>query len=209
MLKIPDLQEAEAIFKEAGELNPGDWIKHSRYVAVAARLISSRCPDMDEEASYILGLLHDIGRYLGTNGLKHIIEGYRFLSGKGYDDCARICMTHSFPYKDINSVYGQWNCSREETAEIEAYITRIEYDEYDKLIQLCDSLALPSGFCLLEKRFVNTAIKSGINSLIVLKWKAVLDIKRRFDLKAGCPIYGLLPDVVKNTFEAGLQQSAG
>ena len=25
------------------------------------------------------------------------------------------------------------------------------YDDYDRLVQLCDALAMPSGFCLLER----------------------------------------------------------
>lgn len=41
---------------------------------------------------------------------------------------------------------------------MEHFVKNAVYDDYDRLVQLCDSLALPSGFCLLEKRFVDVAL---------------------------------------------------
>ena len=38
---------------------------------------------------------------------------------------------------------------------METFVKNAVYDDYDRLVQLCDALALPSGFCLLEKRFVD------------------------------------------------------
>jgi hypothetical protein len=192
--------EAEAILEEAEKLNPGVWIQHSRNVAVAAKLIASKNSKLDEEKAYILGLLHDIGRRKYLKGMEHVLEGYNFLMEKGYDEVARICMTHTFPSKDVYAIYGEWNCSEEDVKTVEEYINSVEYDEYDLLIQLCDSLVLPEGFTLIEKRFVGTALKSGINSLILCKWRVVLEIKKYFENKMGCSIYGLLPNVIENTF---------
>jgi len=199
-LKIPDLQQAEELLEEAKALNPGVWINHSIYVAKAARLISERCPDMDETVAYILGLLHDIGRRTGATGMRHVIDGYLFLMEKGFADAARICMTHTFSFKDIQAIYGKWNCSAEELIIIQDYIKKVTYDDYDLLIQLCDSLALPVGFCLLEKRFVDTALKYGTNNLTVAKWKSVLELKDYFERKIGCSIYGILPNIIESTF---------
>lgn len=194
------LQKAEEIFEEASRINSGAWVKHSRNVAEAARFIASKDLDLYEEKAYIFGLLHDIGRHKYLNGMNHILEGYNFLMEKGYEEEARICMTHTFAFKDVNAIYGQWDSSEVEIKIVERYINSIQYNEYDLLIQLCDSLALPNGFALIEKRFVETALRVGINSLTLCKWRAVLNIKKYFEDKIGCPIYELLPDVIQNTF---------
>lgn len=199
-LNIPNLDQAEAFLEEATALNPGIWIRHSLYVARAAKLIAERCPDLDETAAYIIGLLHDIGRRTGAAGMRHVIDGYLFLLEKGYEDAARICMTHTFSCKDVQAIYGEWDCSDEELIIVKNYLDKVKYNDYDLLIQLCDSLVLPSGFTLLEKRFVETALKSGINHLTTAKWKSVLELKAYFERKTGTSIYRLLPDLVKNTF---------
>jgi len=195
-----NVEEAEAILEEAEKLNPGVWVGHSRNVAMAAKLIASKNSKLSEEKAYILGLLHDIGRRKYLRGMSHVLEGYNFLIEKGYEEAARICMTHTFPSKDVQAIYGEWNCSEAELKAVEKYINNIEYNEYDLLIQLCDSLVLPEGFTLIEKRFVETALKSGINNLILCRWRAILDIKKYFENKIGCSIYGLLPNIIENTF---------
>lgn len=195
-----ELQEAEEILKEGAILNPGLWVEHSRNVAKAAKLIASKSQKLDEEKAYILGLMHDIGRRKYLKGMNHVLEGYNFMSIKGYEEAARICMTHTFAYKDVNAIYGKWDCTGEEIKFVEEYIKNIEYDEYDLLIQLCDSLVLPNGFSLIEKRFVETALKSGINSFTLHKWKKVIEIKKHFEKEIGSSIYNLLPDVIENTF---------
>jgi hypothetical protein len=193
------LHKAEKIFEEASRINSGAWVKHSRNVAAAARVIARKDLELEEEKAYIFGLLHDIGRHKYLSGMNHILEGYNFLMEKGYEEAARICMTHTFAFKDVNAIYGKWD-SLEDMKIVEKYINSIRYNEYDLLIQLCDSLALPNGFALIEKRFVETALRSGINNLTLFKWKSVLNIKKYFEDKIGCPIYALLPNIVQNTF---------
>lgn len=63
----------------------------------------------------------------------------------GYDDAAKICLTHSFSIKDLNLYIGSIDVSEEDYREIERLLKSIKYDDYDRLIQLCDSIALPSG----------------------------------------------------------------
>ena len=64
-------------------------------------------------------------------------------------------------------------------------------------MQLSDALALPSGFCLLEKRFVDVALRYGIHPHTVDRWKKTLEIKTYFDDKTGGSVYRLLPGVTK------------
>ncbi len=94
MLPTPD--EAMRELKLAEELNPGPWVKHSVNTGIAARKIAEKIPSLDPEKAYTVGLLHDIGRRVGiVNIPTHIYEGYRYCMEKGWDEAARICMTHS------------------------------------------------------------------------------------------------------------------
>ena len=69
-------------------------------------------------------------------------------------------------------------------------------------MQLCDALALPTGFCWLEKRFVDVALRYGVHPATVDRWKTVLDIKAQFEKRMGCSIYDCLPGVVENSFRS-------
>lgn len=197
---VPDLILAEELLREAGELNPGEWVPHSRNVAYAARSIAERLAGLDSAVAYSLGLLHDIGRREGKTQIRHIIDGYRYLMGLGYEDAARICLTHSFPIQDIRTSSARWDCSPEETEFMKDFLSRIEYDDYDRLIQLCDGIATSSGFCLLEQRMVNVAMRHGVNEFTVEKWKARFKLKAEFERALGVSVYSLLPGVVEVTF---------
>lgn len=205
--KIPGRAQAEALLGEAGERNPGPWIEHSRRVAEAAQRIAERVPGMDGDAAYILGLLHDMGRREGVTGMRHVLDGYRYLSALGYEGAARINMTHSFANGDIREVFGEWDCSDEELAFIEGYLTRIEFDDYDRLIQLCDSLAMADGFVLMEKRMLDVAIRYGadvgVSAYSIRKWRKTFEVRADFERRMGCSVYDLLPGVVENTFKRG------
>ena len=203
-MKLPTLKEAKAILAEAEALNPGDWVGHSVVVARAAEAIATYHPDLDAYDAYIMGLLHDIGRREGVTGMRHIIDGHRFLRAKGFDDAARICLTHSFPVKDVRVAFGRWDCSEADRLFVKDYLEGIEYDEYDRLYQVCDALALPSGFCLIEKRLVDAGIRHGINEHVAPKWRATLDLQQHFEKRIGQSIYAVLPGVMENTF--GLEQ---
>ena len=94
---LPDTDEAMRELKLAEELNPGPWVKHSINVGIAAKKIAERIPSMNPEKAYITGLLHDIGRRVGIVDIPtHVYEGYRYCMEKGWDEAARICMTHSY-----------------------------------------------------------------------------------------------------------------
>ncbi|AFM40444.1 putative HD superfamily hydrolase involved in NAD metabolism [Desulfosporosinus acidiphilus SJ4] len=199
-MKIPSIKETKQLLYEAATLNSGPWVEHSILTAEAARNIASNHRNLDSEIAYILGYLHDIGRRYGMSYMRHIVDGYNFLSQMGYEDCARICLTHSFPLKNLQSYSGNNDCTAEESELIKRYISEINYSEYDELIQLCDALATPKGFCLLEKRLVDVALRYGVNDFTVLKWKSTFEIKDKFEKVIGRSIYDLLPGVKETTF---------
>jgi len=160
---VPSIIEAYLLLEEAEKLNPGLWTEHSKYAAEAAKLIAKQCPHLDSDKAFVLGLLHDIGRRCGKTWMRHAIDGYNFAMSKGYDILAQICITHSFDCKDIKTAFGEWDCTGDEYSFVKEYLENIEYDDYDKLIQLCDALALPKGFCLIEKRMIESTIRNGIH----------------------------------------------
>lgn len=196
---IPTLQEAEMFLKEAEKLNPGPWVQHSIYAGKAAQLIAENCEDMDSNTSLILGMLHDIGRKFGITGMRHIIDGYNFLIEKGFHKAAKVCITHSFNYKNIKSAIGKWDCTEDEYNFVKQYLENTRYDDYDKLIQLCDALAFIDGYCFIEKRMVEVALRYGVNKYTPLKWKSTFETKKYFEQKMGKSVYSILPGVVENT----------
>ena len=147
-------QTAELALREASQSNPGAWADHSRYVAEACKNIALHCKHLSADQAYLLGLLHDIGRYAGVSSERHLKE----------------------------------------------FVANAVYDDYDRLVQLCDALAMPTGFCLLEKRFVDVTIRYGIHPATIDRWKKILEIKQLFESEMGCSIYTLLPGVVENSF---------
>ncbi len=83
---------------------------------------------------------------------------------------------------------------------MEQFVKNAEYDDYDRLVQLGDALALPTGFCLLEKRFVDVTVRYGVHPWTIDRWKKIMEIKDMFEKKIGCSIYNLLPGVIENSF---------
>jgi hypothetical protein len=200
MERVPETKKAFEYIEQAKRMNPGDWIDHSFWTAKAAAIISSKIKGMNSEKSYVLGLLHDIGRRYGVTQMRHIIDGYNFMMEEGYSYVARISLTHSYPYQNFDAVFGVYDCSEDEKNFIRDFIDNIQFDDYDKLIQLCDSLALPTGFCILEQRFVDVALRYDVNDYTVPKWKAVMAIKEEIEEKIGDSIYKILPDIVENIY---------
>ena len=200
ILKVPSIEEAKIILEEGSKLNPGPWVDHSLNTGKAAQLIAKEDKDLDENTALVLGMLHDIGRRYGVTSMRHSIDGYNFAIEKRYDLWARICITHSFPVKNINAVFGKWDCSEAEYKFAKEYLDNIEISPYDKLIQMCDALALPTGYCLMEKRMLDVAMRHGVNEYTIEKWKATFEIQKYFEERIGKSIYSVLPNVVENTF---------
>jgi hypothetical protein len=196
----PDPETADRELRLADSLNPGPWVGHSHHTGLACRYIAARHPGLDADKAYALGVLHDIGRRVGIVSTRHGLEGYRYARSKGWDDVAKICLTHSYALHHVESEIGAWDVSPEERAFMTRYIAAAEYDDYDRLLQLADCLALESGFCLLEKRLVDVARRYGVDEYTVARWDAVFEIKQQFEARMGCSIYELLPGVQENSF---------
>lgn len=198
----PDRKTAEGELTVASTMNPGPWIAHSRNAARACELIAERTPGLDPEKAYILGLMHDIGRRVGVVQERHMVAGYQYCMSRGWETQARICVSHAYMIQDIRSTPGKWDVTEDEYRFMEGYIPAMEVDDYDRLVQLCDSLAIHTGFCLLEKRLVDVCLRYGVNELVVPRWKSIFALKDYFEGRMGRSVYDVLPNVRENTFSS-------
>lgn len=190
----PDRATALRELELGGQLNPGPWTAHSLNAAGAAEAIAGAC-GMDAEKAYVCGLLHDIGRREGIYGMRHIIDGYNFAMSRGWDEVARICLTHSYPVPDARKDISKRDCTDAEFAFVCSYLESTEYDCYDRLMILCDALADAGGFCILEKRFVDVTRRYGVYPYTVERWNKTIEYKQYFEEAAKRSVYELLPGI--------------
>lgn len=189
---------AQTYLRQAVQSNPGPWEQHSFSVADNAKRIAQKA-GLNPETAYVMGLLHDIGRGAGVSGIRHIFDGYDLMTSLGEPEIARICLTHSFSSKDIRTYAGKIDCTQAHLAFLQDFLNSRPYDDYDRLIQLCDAISLPNGACILEKRLVDVALRHGVTEHSIDKWKAFMQVKKHFDQLCGCSIYSLLPNVLENS----------
>ena len=184
---IPERAEAERLLREAEQHNPGSWGNHSRVAAHCAEKIAGLCDGTDPEKAYVLGLLHDIGRRFGIRHLGHVADGYTYMMSLGYEEAARICLTHSFQNQSLNDYIGNIDTSDEELELIRTRLKEVVMDDYDRLIQLCDSLAGSEGVLKLEERMED--VKKRYGSYPQEKWEFNIRLKEYFEKKTGKDIY--------------------
>ena len=184
---LPTRERAEELLREAEQCNPGPWGDHSRTAAHCAERIARACGDLDPDKAYILGLLHDIGRKFGVRHLGHVSDGYSYMMSMGFDEAARICLTHSFNNQTLDDYIGKFDTTSEELELIRNALNSIIMDEYDRLIQLCDSLAGAEGVLNMEERMED--VKRRYGSYSQEKWDRNLELKGHFEAKMGKDIY--------------------
>lgn len=193
---IPTRIEAERLLREAERYNPGPWGNHSRVAAHCAEKIAGSCDGLDAGKAYILGLLHDIGRKFGVRHLGHVSDGYTYMMSLGYDEVAKICLTHSFCDRSTQYYIGNFDTSNEELELINTALAKINLNDYDRLIQLCDALAGSEGVLDIEGRMSD--VKRRYGSYPQEKWDYNISLKEYFEKKAGKDIYDI---VEKNTYK--------
>src|SRR5574344_403476 len=170
----PDRITAEQIVEDSYRMTPEPWRDHSYVVARCAEQIASSC-GMNKNKAYVFGLLHDIGRRVKGANFAHVIRGYEYLTALGYDEAARICMTHSFQTQKMSDYFGPHDVTPDEEAKIASYISHCVYDDYDRLIQLCDSISLATVPTDLVTRI--TDIKKRYGMYPQDKWEKNFELK--------------------------------
>ena len=187
---LPTRDEAEELLKEAEKCNPGPWGNHSRVAAHCAEKIAEACEGIDPDKAYIFGLLHDIGRKFGVRHLGHVSDGYSYMMSLGYDEVARICLTHSFNNMTTDEYIGKFDTTKEELELIQNGLKAIVPDDYDRLIQLCDALAGSEDVMNIEDRMND--VKRRYGSFPQEKWDSNIRLKGYFEEKAHRDLYKLV-----------------
>lgn len=182
---IPNRNEA-LLLQDAEACNPGPWGDHCRTAAHCAEKIALAC-GMEGEKAYVLGLLHDIGRKFGIKHLAHVTDGYHYMIAMGYDEVAKICLTHSFSTGNLKDYIGKNDVDENEYAFLQSMLAKTPMDDYDRLIQLCDALA-GSGIVLdIEERMGDVKRRYGFYP--PEKWAKNMELKQYFEKKSGQDIY--------------------
>ncbi len=187
---LPSRIEAEKLLCDGEIKSPGGWASHSRVAARAAEIIAVHSGSLDSEKAYILGLLHDIGRSFGESQMRHIYDGYQYMMSLGYDEVARVCLTHSFNCHRLDDYVGSCDITSDERKELLDALIKIEFDDYDRLIQLCDGLAGKTGVIRLEERAED--IRRRYRSYPERKLEKNLELKAYFEKMTGEDLYRLL-----------------
>lgn len=185
--------------------NPGPWREHSYEVAQAAEKIAravnknvaakTEAHDstrhlLNPDFAYTCGLLHDIGRQMGHTYIAHVYDGYHFLKYLGYDQLARICLTHSFNLHVIDDYIGKIDISPEQYDELKTLLAATEYDDYDRLIQLLDSTCGADGTQNLEARMND--VKQRYGYYPEGKWNKNFELKKYFEKLMGRDFYEVI-----------------
>lgn len=189
---LPSCEEAKKILKDSEPLNPGPWGNHCRLVALCAEKIAAAV-GLDENKAYVCGLLHDIGRRFGIRHLGHVTDGYFYMMSLGFDEVAKICLTHSFPCNSIDDYIGNFDITAEELNLLQEKLKSVEFDDYDRLIQLCDSLAGGESIMTIEERMND--VKNRYGFYPKAKWNKNLEIKDYFEEKLGKDIYSVIKKI--------------
>lgn len=176
------------------ELDKNRWVKHSLYVGIAAgriadainknsnhyayfkKYIEENGP-LDVDYAIALGYIHDIGRKI--NHPLHTTEGYQYLCDLGYNEEARITLTHSFIDNDINhsadAVTGE-----DRYQFIDHYLHSIDLTPYDNIIQLCDLFCLETGFTTVERRLLDLTKRKKVYENSLVHFHKTMELLRRF-----------------------------
>lgn len=184
---LPTREEAMNLLKEALLFNHGPWGRHSLTVAHCAEKIAKECDDMDSERAYIFGLLHDIGRKFGVKHLGHVVDGYKYMMNMGYKKVAKICLTHSFNNKTVDEYIGSFDVSDDELLLIKTELSKVSFDVYDRLIQLCDAIAGTEGVLNIEERMND--VKKRYGTYPQEKWNTNIELMNYFESKIEKNIY--------------------
>lgn len=174
------VDNAEKILVESARMNPGPWYQHSKNVGLAAHLITKKVKDYDPDIAYSLGLLHDIGRRFGRTHIKHVYDGYKYFE-KTDRLTSEICLTHTFPNRITEEYQGEIDISKKELEELKDRLNKTEYNYYHYLIILCDGYGFVNGFTSLEKRWIDAALRLGINEYTINKWKKMYLIRNQIN----------------------------
>lgn len=178
----------------------GTWYKfhnHVYGVGYLAQKMADVLENVDSDKAWILGVMHDAGKIHERFERRfHGLIGYDFFKDRDFD-IARISLTHSFhfnripPYEKVERMFfGE----KDDYEFVKDFLEQHSANEYDKLIQMCDSLANCSGFVTLEQRGEEFAqrYKMPVPGYML---KGAYQLKDYFDKRLGRNVYSFYEEL--------------
>lgn len=178
--------------KEDLEVNKNRWVKHCIYVGIAAGRIAEKI-GLDADLAVALGYVHDIGRKISHEN--HTIAGFEYMIEEGYEEEARICLTHSFIDNNIYYTAGGVPEPKDRYDYMNNYLMNTKVNLYDNIIQMCDLFCLETGFTTVEKRMLDISRRKGIYSNSRDHFDKVMELKARLESIMGCSLYDIFPEI--------------
>lgn len=165
------------------ENNPnfGKWVRRSFLIGKTAKNIANEI-GLDKDIAYAIGCLYDIGNYEKETGAKQIIKAFDILRSETFFFPARIAISHNFVIKEINSYHDQMNISEKQKNLIENYLYKIEYNDYDKLIQVLDN-SIEENYIGIEEKSKIILEKYGYNKFHKEKIEKLKGLREYFEQK--------------------------
>ena len=105
----------------------------------------------------------------------------------GYDEVARVCLSHSFNDGDLYKYVGNFDTTEEETKLIKDGLEALVQDDYDLLINVCDAISGADGVMDMIDRMND--VKRRYGGFNQEKWDKNLELKTYFEGKMGMDIY--------------------
>lgn len=148
---------------------------------------------IDAEKAYILGLLHDYGKRNNEfeSNIFHGLEGYREMMRMGYDEVARICLTHTFRDKDFSNE--EYNYPDQWLNESRNLLQQYDYDDYDLIVQYADLFFEGLNIVKLDDRIAAIAARYKISPQQLKNLSdSAFNLKKQIDFRCGCDSYQIL-----------------
>ena len=173
---------------------------HSLVVGKIAEKIGREI-GLDFDKCYILGLLHDIGRFKPNRS--HSIVGYEIAMENNFPELAKICITHTFAKdkKIRKNEFPDNEFKEKDIQKVREILEKLEYNDYDLLIRLCDFMSTGKTIysSTIDDRLLDLQQRYNMKQTEYDNLKKELyAIKKYFDLKLGYDLYELLELVVIN-----------
>lgn len=171
-----------------------EYVFHTKGIAESCEIIAKQIASLNAEKAYVLGLLHDYGKKYPEKELGgfHGHYGYDEMMQMGFPDVARVCLTHSFYASDFNKDDYK-NYSSKDLDWAQDKLKNIIFDDYDKLVQLCDMFFEGRNKVTFEKRFEGIMKRHNLSfDNIKNLYHHAEENKKYFDNKCGTDIYKLL-----------------
>lgn len=188
---IPNKDKIVSYLEEGYAQNPGDWILHLWVIGQTAAKIAKEI-GLDPDIAFACGALHDLGKSTGAKGAEHFYQSYKILRADSYFFPARIALTHSFQLKNVDSYVGHWNIGEANKEFVRNFIEKIEYNDYDLLIQVLDGL-IKTEYLGIEKRAAGVLKNHGANPYFEKRKEKLYELEEYFQNKLSKPISAYLP----------------